>query len=67
MPAPQVSTEVKITGADKKSTIVFSSAGTTPLPASAGVAITATKNANAQVSTVHGTVNGTTVVFDSPA
>jgi len=63
----QNSTEVKVVGADKKSAVVFSSAGTTPQPASAGLAVTATKNAAAQVTAVHGTVSGSTVVFDSPA
>jgi hypothetical protein len=59
------SIEIKVIGADKNSAVVFSSAGTTPLPASAGVAVTATKNAASQVIAAHGTVSG--IVFDSPA
>jgi hypothetical protein len=61
------SIEIKIIGADKNSTVVFSSAGTTPLPASAGVAVTVSKSVAGQVTGVHGSVSGTTVVFDSPA
>jgi hypothetical protein len=61
----QNSIELKILGADKNSAVVFSSLGTTPLPASAGVTVTTTKNTAAQVVAAHGTISG--VVFDSPA
>jgi len=67
MSVHQVSTQVNVIGADKKSVVVFSNVGVTPLPVSAGVAVTATKNAASQVTAVHGTVSGSTVVFDSPA
>jgi hypothetical protein len=60
-----IQTQVNVIGADKKSIIVFSNVGTTPIPASAGVAVTATKNAASQVVAVHGTISG--IVFDSPA
>jgi hypothetical protein len=63
----QNSIELKVLGADKSSVIVFSSAGTTPLPASAGGGVVVTKNAASQVAAIHGTVSGSTVVFDSPA
>jgi hypothetical protein len=58
-------TQINIVGADKNSVVVFSNAGLTPVPASAGVSVTATKNAAAQVVAAHGTVSG--IVFDSPA
>ena len=61
----QNSTQVSVVGADKKSAIVFANVGVTPLPASAGVAVTAAKSGGQAV--VHGTVSGSTVVFDSPA
>jgi hypothetical protein len=63
----QNSIELKILGADKKSAVVFSSLGTTPQPVSAGIEVATTKNAASQVTAVHGTVSGSTVVFDSPA
>jgi hypothetical protein len=58
-------TQVNVIGADKKSAVVFANASQTPLPGSAGQAVTATKNAAAQVVAAHGTISG--VVFDSPA
>jgi hypothetical protein len=61
----QNSIELKILGADKVSAIVFSSLGTTPQLATAGVPVTTTKNTSAQVVAAHGTILG--VVFDSPA
>lgn len=46
---------------------VISNVGTTPLPASAGVAVTVTRGANSQVLAVHGQVSGTSVVVDIPS
>jgi hypothetical protein len=68
MSVHQVSTQINIIGADKKSAIVFANVGVSPLPASAGQVVTTTKSAtgSATVAT-HGTVSGSTVVFDSPA
>jgi hypothetical protein len=61
------SVSVKVVGADKKSTVVFSSTGESPLPPSAGVPLTVAKTAGGKITTVAGTISGVVVELPESA